>query len=128
MVAAPATVSLYLKLALELPGKIDTVVMFDVSVASRKMPPPDPEPRLTDVVPAVTGELAAFWRCTVIVPLVTPAVVVCGDVVKTSFVAAALTVTWALGVPAAVHEWYTAVTVYEYVPSGTPVSLHGDEK
>ncbi len=104
IVGPPATVSLYSKLALDAPGPIVTVVIVAASVESRKTAPVELVERLTVVVPTVVGVPEASSRCTMIEPLVTPAVEVCGAVVKASFVASPVTVTGPPAELVAVHE------------------------
>ena len=89
MVGEPALVSVYAKLALEVASAIATVVMVAVLAVLRSVPPAEVVARLTVSAPAVTG--LEYWsrRCTVIVPDSTPAVTVCGLVVKTSRLATA---------------------------------------
>jgi hypothetical protein len=89
IVGDPATVSLYLKLALDDPSGIVTDAMLAVSAVSRNTPPDELDDRLTVVEPDVTAFPNVSRRCTVIVPDVTPAVSVCADVVNTKLLAAA---------------------------------------
>jgi len=131
IVAVPARVSLYLKLALFVPDAIVTVVIVALSRVLRKIPPVEFVERFTVIADeAFTGEPADVCNCTVIVFDVTPAVSVCGAVVRASFEAAlALTVRVAVSVcPASLAVTVCApVAVAEHVapmhePSGAIVN------
>ena len=88
-IGVPTIVSLYLKLAVLLPAGIVTLVIVAVSDVLRNTPPAELVPRLTasPPLPAATALPDASSNCTVIVPLVTPAVSVCALVVKANWLA-----------------------------------------
>ena len=90
IVGEPATVSLYLKLPLEVPEAIVTEVIVAVSPVLRNRPPDELFVRFTVVfVEAVPGCPFVILNCTVIVPEVTPAVSVWALVVNASLVTGA---------------------------------------
>ena len=95
MVAVPARVSLYLKLAELVPEVIVTLVIVAVSAVLRNRPPGDVLERLTVTFDdAFTGDPLFACSCTVIVFDVTPAVSTWAAVVNASF--------WAGGAASAV--------------------------
>ena len=86
MVAVPARVSVYLKLALLVPELIVTLVIVAVSAVLRNRPPEDDFVRVTVVFDdAFTGDPLFACCCTVMVFEVMPAVSVWAAVVKASF-------------------------------------------
>lgn len=95
MVAVPARVSLYLKLAELVPEVIVTLVIVAVSAVLRNRPPRDVLERVTVTFDdAFTGDPLFACSCTVIVFEVTPAVSTWAAVVNASF--------WAGGAASAV--------------------------
>jgi len=86
MVAVPARVSLYLKLAVLVPVVIVTLVIVRVSAVLRNRPPGDVLDSVTVTFEdAFTGDPLLACSCTVIVLEVTPAVSVWAVVVNASF-------------------------------------------